>query len=77
MRSEFLAINWRDFFKGLILAVITAVITTVYELLQTGTLFQSESLKQIGLVALGAFLAYIIKNFFDNSKGEFLTPERK
>jgi len=61
---------------GLVLAVITAVITTVYELLQTGTLFQKESLKQVGLVALGALLAYIIKNFFTNSKGEILTTEK-
>jgi len=77
MRSAFLTLNWRDFFKGLVLAVITAVITWAYEAIQSGTLFASGSLKTIGMVALGALLAYLIKNFITNTKGEILTPEPK
>jgi hypothetical protein len=76
-KSNFLSLNLRDFFKGLVLAVITAVMTSAYELLQAGTLFDKESLKKVGMVALAALLAYIIKNFFSNSKGEILTPEAK
>ena len=76
MRSLFLSLNLRDFFKGLVLAVITAVITWAHEALQSGILFEQGSLKTIGMVALGAFLAYIIKNFFSNSKGEILTREK-
>jgi hypothetical protein len=77
MRSSFLSINWRDTFKGLLLAVITAVLTWAYEALQAGTLFTKEGLKAMGLVALSAFMAYIIKNFFTNTNGEILTPEPK
>ena len=77
MRSSFLTINWRDTLKGLLLAVITAVLTFAYEALQSGTLFTKEALKAMGLVALSAFMAYIIKNFFTNTKGEILTPEPK
>lgn len=77
MRSNFMALNWRDFFKGLILAVITAVVTFAYEGIQAGTLFEAGSLKKAGMVALAAFLAYLIKNLFTNTQGEILTQEPK
>ena len=75
MRSLFLSLNLRDFFKGLVYAVIAAVITWAYEALQNDTLFTPEGLKAGGMVALSAFLAYLINNFFTNSKGEMLTKE--
>lgn len=77
MRSKFLTVNVRDALKGLILAILTAVLTFAYEALQAGTLFNKESVKAAGLVALSAFLAYILKNFFTNTNGEILTPEPK
>jgi hypothetical protein len=73
----FLSLNLRDFFKGLVLAIITAVITWAYEAIQAGTLFDPASLKAVGMVALAAILAYLIKNLITNSKGEILTPEPK
>ena len=75
MRSAFLTLNWRDFFKGLVLFILTAVITWAYEAIQTGTLFSPGALKAVGLVAIGALLAYLIKNFFTNTAGEILTKE--
>jgi len=75
MRSAFLALNWRDFFKGLVLAVLTAVIAWAYEAVQSGTLFSPGALKTVGMVAIGALLAYLIKNFFTNTAGEILTKE--
>jgi VIT1/CCC1 family predicted Fe2+/Mn2+ transporter len=76
MRSAFLTLNWRDFIKGLVLAVLTAVITWAYEAVQSGTLFSPGALKTVGLVATGAFLAYLVKNFFTNTTGEILTKEK-
>jgi VIT1/CCC1 family predicted Fe2+/Mn2+ transporter len=73
--SNFLNLNLKDFIKGLVVAVISAVITFVYEALQSGTLFQAGSLKAVGLVALTAFLAYIIKNLLTNVQGELFKAD--
>jgi VIT1/CCC1 family predicted Fe2+/Mn2+ transporter len=76
-RSTFLQLNLRDFFKGLVLAILAAVITWAYEAVQAGTLFDPESLKNVGMVALAAVLAYLVKNLLTNSQGEIATPEPK
>jgi VIT1/CCC1 family predicted Fe2+/Mn2+ transporter len=76
MRSLFLQLNFRDFFKGLVLAVLAAIITWAYEAVQAGTLFDPASLKAVGMVALAAILAYLVKNLFQNSQGEMFTPEK-
>lgn len=76
MRSKFFALNWRDFLKGLIVAVLTAVFAVVAGLIQTGELFSKESLPVIGVAALTALLAYLSKNLFTNSSGEILTGEK-
>jgi len=76
-RSKFLSLNWADFGKGLIIAVLSAIITFLYELLQTGGLVLDLALlQQIGTVALSALLAYILKNLFTNSDGQPFTLER-
>lgn len=77
MRSFFLSLNLRDFFKGLIVAVISSVLTWAYEAIQNDTLFTKEGLRAAGMVALASFVAYVIKNFFTNTDGEILTAEKK
>jgi hypothetical protein len=77
MRSNFLNLNLRDFFKGLVLAVITAVVAFLYEKLLAGVPLDLTLLKAVGMTALAAFLAYLLKNLFTNSQGEILTPEPK
>jgi VIT1/CCC1 family predicted Fe2+/Mn2+ transporter len=74
--SKFLNLNLVDLGKGLIVAVITAVLTFAYEALQSGTLFAPGALKNIGLVAGSALLAYLIKNLFTNSTGQILKSEK-
>ncbi len=77
MRSTFLSLNLRDFIKGLVLAVLAAVIAYAYEAVQAGTLFDIAFLKSSGMVALSAVLAYLVKNLFTNSEGKIATPEPK
>lgn len=73
MKAKFLRLNARDFFKGMIIAIIAAVITFLTNELQAGT---TIDLKRIGITALIAFLSYLVKNLFTNSKDEILTPEK-
>jgi len=79
MRSKFLALAVPDFIKGLIMAILTALVTGVYELVQSGWVltFDWLTFKPIVMAGVGAALAYLIKNFFTNSTGEILKAERK
>jgi hypothetical protein len=77
--SEFLKLNAADFIKGLILTLITALVTGLYELIQSGwaLTFDWVTFKPIVMTAAAAALSYLIKNFFTNSTGEVLKLERK
>jgi uncharacterized integral membrane protein len=75
MKANFLQLNWQDFAKGLIVAVLTAVFAVITTLLQTGELFKKESLPVIGVAALTAFVGYITKNLFTNSQNQFAVTE--
>jgi hypothetical protein len=74
MDSQFLTLNSKDFVKGLVVAVITAVITVVYNTIQTGVL--AFDWKAISIAGLSAALAYITKNLLTNSQDEFLKKEK-
>ena len=69
-RSNFLNLNWRDFLKGLLLSILSAVITFVYGVVQSGTSFDGEFFKAAGVVAVTTLLAYLSKNLFENSDGD-------
>jgi hypothetical protein len=77
-RSGFLKLNLKDFGVGLLVAVFTAVITFLYNLVQAGPIvFNLALLQSIGMTALAAGLGFILNNLFTNSEGKFLTAERK
>jgi putative exporter of polyketide antibiotics len=71
--STFLNLNLSDFVKGLILAVLTSVLTIVYDVVQTGSL--SFDWKHIGTAAITTAIAYLLKNLFTNSTGTLLKKE--
>jgi branched-subunit amino acid transport protein len=73
MNSLFLTLNKQDYLKGLIVAVISAVITVIYSTIQTGTL--TLDWKSIATAALSAALAYITKNLLTNSEDKFLAKD--
>ena len=75
MNSAFLTLNSKDFLKGLVVAVITAVITIVYTSVQAGNL--NFDWKAIGVTALSSALAYIMKNLFTNNNDQLLKKDTK
>lgn len=79
MNSPFLKLNVQDFIKGLLLTLITALVTGLYELIQSGWqfVFDWATFKPIVLTAAAAGLSYLIKNFLTNSVGEPLASEPK
>ena len=75
-KSNFLSLNARDFFKGLVMVLITALITGIYQLLEAGTVFTWETIKPVLITSATAALGYLIKNLLTNSAGEMLTTEK-
>lgn len=74
MNSTFLNLNAVDFAKGLALAVLTSVLTIVYDVVQTGSLVFDW--KQIATAAITTAIAYLLKNLMTNSQGKMLTKEK-
>jgi hypothetical protein len=62
-QSKYKSINWRDFLRGLIMAVGTPVLYLLQEMIP------SYPLSPLEKTGMSAFVAYLIKNFF--------TPEDK
>jgi len=75
MNSTFFNLNSTDFIKGLIMAVLSTVITVVYQTVEVGSL--TFDWKSIGTMALTTALAYIMKNLFTNSTGSLFAKEQK
>lgn len=70
-----MTLNAKDFIKAIITAFISGLLTGIYKLLQTGSMLNWSSLKPIAISGISAVIAYLIKNFFTNSKDEFMTKE--
>lgn len=77
MGSKFLQLNAKDLLKGLLMAVLGALITGVYQLFQSESALNWVTIKPVLLVAVASGLGYLIKNLFTNSTDEFLKLERR
>lgn len=75
-RSKFLRLSKRDFFRGMIVAVLTATGTYLTVELQSGSAVDAEMFKRVGLSGLIALMAYLIKNLFTNTNDELLTTDK-
>ena len=69
MNTQIGDLSLKDWLKGLVMAVITAVLSLVYQLLTSS---QAIDYKQIGVVALTAALAYILKQLGTDENGNVL-----
>ncbi len=73
--TNFFSLGWKDFVKGLIMAVGGAVFAVVQTSLEAGQ-FQINW-KQVAIVAGSAACVYLSKNLFTNSQDQFAKPEPK
>jgi ABC-type uncharacterized transport system substrate-binding protein len=64
--SKQFTLNLNDFWKGLIMAVLTPVVTIVYKSIEAGSL--TFNWKAILMAAVAGFMGYLMKNFFDKPK---------
>ena len=64
--NKLFTVNVKDAIRGVLMAVISAVLTVILQVLQNGS---AIDWKAVGVVALIAGISYILKNFFSNDKG--------
>lgn len=76
-KSEFLTLQQKDFIKGLIMSVLTSIVTGLYMIIKNGGLPTMNDYRNIGLAAASVFLSYILKNFLTNSQDQFIKSEPK
>ena len=75
-KSTFGLLDSNDLLKGLLIAVLTAFITGLYNAIEMGTIeFTWLFFKPIVMTSVGAGLAYILKNWLTNSQDKFLKTE--
>jgi hypothetical protein len=72
--SKFLSLNLRDFMRGLIVAVLSAVTTTIYAMTQTDGGLRAINWDTVILVAVNSALGYLITNLFTPTKIMVTSP---
>jgi len=71
MKSKLYSVGTSDIVKGLVVAVLSAVLTWLLQALEVpGFDVYQIDYNEIGRVALSAGIAYIVKNYFSNSDGQ-------
>ena len=73
MKSGLFKLNLRDFLRGLLVAILTAIIAVIYEAIQTGS---GIDWKLVIIAGVTAALGYLSTNLFTNSTGELLTSDK-
>lgn len=68
--SRQFSLNLNDWWKGLIMAVLGAIIGLIQGMIETGEF----DLNKIWRAAAIAIVAYLVKNFFDKPKVVLLNP---
>lgn len=66
-------IKLSDFWRGLIVAVVMAVLTVIYETIQKGSL--EISWNSVLLAGIGAGISYLLKNLGTGQGGKMLTND--
>jgi hypothetical protein len=75
MKSRFLTLDWKDFSRGLLIAFLTAVLTGVINLLDTGAVFTWVTLKPVLIAGISAALSYLLKCLATNSQDQMFKRE--
>ncbi len=69
-----MSLDIKDLSKGLVMAVLSSVLTIIYSTVNVGSL--SFDWQSIGMAAITSAIAYLMKNLFTNSDGKFLAEEK-
>ena len=75
-RSEFLDVNWRDVFRGLIITFGSALLPSLLVLFNQDHWPTWLEFRPYLQAAISGGIVYIMKNFFTNCDGQFAKPDK-
>jgi len=75
MKSNFFTLDWKDFSRGLLIAFLTAVITGIINILDTGAVFTWVTLRPVLIAGISAALSYLLKCLATNSQDQMFKRE--
>jgi hypothetical protein len=75
MKSKFLQLNAKDFFRGLLIAILTAIITGLIDILDNGAIFTWVTMKPVLIAGISAALSYLLKCLATNSQDQMFKRE--
>jgi len=75
MKSKFLTLDWKDFSRGLLIAFLTAVLTGIINILDTGAVFTWITIKPVLIAGVSAALSYLLKCLATNSQDQMFKRE--
>lgn len=76
IKSGFGKLDWKDMAKGLLMAVLGAVLTYFYGVLDTGEM-SAIDWNEVIKVGLTSGIVYVLKNWLTNNEDKFLAKDRK
>jgi len=75
MKSKIFTLDWRDLLNGLIIAILTAILTGIIDILGNGAVFDWVHIKPILIAGITAACAYLLKSLSTNSRNQLFTKE--
>ena len=75
MKSKFFTLDWKDLSRGLLIAFLTAVLTGVINILDTGAVFTWVTMKPVLIAGISAALSYLLKCLATNSQDQMFKRE--
>lgn len=75
MKSKFLTLDWKDFSRGLLIAFLTAILTGIINILDTGAVFTWVTIKPVLIAGVSAALSYLLKCLATNSQDQMFKRE--
>ena len=75
MKSKFFTLDWKDLSRGLLIAFLTAVLTGVINILDTGAIFTWLTIKPVLIAGISAALSYFLKCLATNSQDQMFKRE--
>jgi len=75
MKSRIFTLDLRDLVNGLFVAILTALLTGVIDILGNGAIFDWFHIKPVLIAGISAACAYLLKSLSTNSRNQLFTRE--
>ena len=67
--------DWRDFINGLFVAILTALLTGVIDILGNGAVFDWNYIKPVLIAGISAACAYLLKSLSVNLRNQLFMKD--